>query len=283
MEKAQEKAIILREALPYIKKYTGKVFVIKYGGNAMIDEDIKRSVMGDIAMLRHVGIDVIVVHGGGPNISKEMQKEHIEPKFIDGLRYTDERTIEVVKRVSLEINSEIVEMLKSEKCLAETFDPKRIKAKVKDKKLGLVGEITNVKYKKLIKLFPKEIIPVISPLGWDGKSFLNINADTVATEVAEAVGAEKLTILTDVEGVFENGQLLSHLSISAARERIQKGVITKGMIPKVEACIHAVNSGVGKAHLIDGTYRHSLLLEIFTDKGIGTEIVKGDQNGNSAN
>lgn len=279
MEKAQEKAIILREALPYIKKYTDKIFVIKYGGNAMIDDDIKRSVMGDIAMLRHVGINVVVVHGGGPNISKEMQKEHIEPKFIDGLRYTDEKTIEVVKRVSFEINNGICEMLRAEKCQAETFEPKKIKAKVKDRKLGLVGEITAVKQRKLLKMLSKEIVPVISPLGWDGKHYLNINADTVATMVAEAVGAEKLTILTDVEGVFEDGKLISHLSISVAKAGIERGVISKGMIPKVLACVHAVNADVPKAHLIDGTLKHSLLLEIFTDKGVGTEIVKDDANG----
>src|SRR5664279_942358 len=168
MEKAQEKAIILREALPYIQKYKGKIFVIKYGGTAMIDEDIKKSVMGDIALLSHVGINVIVVHGGGPMISREMQKEQIEPKFVDGLRYTDEQTIEVVKRVSLEINNEIVEMLTTEKCEVLTFEPKKIQVKIKNPKLGFVGEITSIDKDMLMKMIAKNIIPVISPLGWDG-------------------------------------------------------------------------------------------------------------------
>ena len=274
MEKLQRKAEILIEAMPYIKKYTGKIFVIKYGGNAMIDQEIKRLVMGDIALLKHVGISPVVVHGGGPNISKEMQKAKLKPKFINGLRYTDKKTMEIVKKVSFKINKEIEEMLENEKCKAENLTKGLIKTKIKDKKLGLVGNIVKVDKKKLLKKIKEGIIPVISPVGYDGKNYNNINADTVATKVAEAVKAEKLTILTDVEGVYEKGKLITHLSIDVAKAHIKSGVISKGMIPKVLGCINAVKKGVKKAHLIDGTIKHSLLIEFFTDKGIGTEIVK---------
>lgn len=274
MQNIQQKTNILIEALPYIKKYSGKIFVIKYGGNAMIDKDIKKSVMGDIALLKHVGINPIVVHGGGPNITREMQKANIKPIFVNGLRYTDKKTMNIVKRVSLEINKEIIGMLKKEKCNAYTVPFMSIRTKIKNKNLGLVGEIIKVGKKDILSHIEKESIPVISPVGYDGKDYNNINADTVATKIAEAVKAEKLTILTDVEGVYENGKLIGHLSIKNAERGIKKGVINKGMIPKVLACINAVNKGVKKAHLIDGTYQHSLLLEIFTHKGIGTEIVK---------
>lgn len=276
MEKIQEKAEVLIEALPYIRKYSGKIFVIKYGGNAMVDEDIKKSVMGDVALLKHVGINPIIVHGGGPNINKEMQKAHIKPLFVNGLRYTDDKTMDIVKKVSVEINKEIVGLLKDEKCDAEDITPGLIKTKINDKELGFVGEIVEVDKNKIIDKIKNGIIPVISPYGHDGENYNNINADTVATKIAEAVNAEKLTILTDVEGVYEDGKLISHLSIKDAEEGIQTGVINKGMIPKVMACVNAVNKGVGKAHLIDGTNKHSLLLEIFTNKGIGTEIVKNE-------
>jgi len=277
MQNVQKKAKILREALPYIKKYSGKIFVIKYGGNAMIDEEIKKSVMGDIALLKHVGINPIVVHGGGPTISKEMQKAQIKPVFVNGLRYTDEKTMDIVRKVSLEINNEIISMLENEKCKAENLTNGLMKTKIKNPELGLVGEIIDVDNKKLLEAIKLDVIPVISPIGHDGKNYNNINADTVAAKIAEAVNAEKLTILTDVEGVYQDNHLVSHLSIEDALDGIKKGVINKGMIPKVEACITAVEAGVQKAHLIDGTYKQSLLVEIFTDEGIGTEIVK---NGN---
>lgn len=274
MHNIQQKAGILSEALPYIQKYSGKIFVIKYGGNAMIDDEIKKKVMGDVALLKHVGINPVIVHGGGPTISKEMQKAHIKPKFVDGLRYTDDKTMDIVKKVSAEINKEIAEMIKESGCKAEDVTSGLITSKIKDKKLGLVGEIVKIDKDKILDKIKKGIIPVISPVGHDGTNYNNINADTVATKVAETIDAEKLTILTNVEGVYENGKLITHLSIKDAENGISKGVISKGMIPKVLACVHAVNKGVGKAHLIDGTMEHSLLLEIFTDKGIGTEIVK---------
>jgi len=274
MEKLHQKAEILIEALPYIQKYTGCIFVIKYGGNAMIYDDIKRSVIGDIALLKHVGISPIIVHGGGPEISKEMQKAQIKPVFIEGLRYTDEKTINIVRKVSNKINKEIVDMLKNEKCEAENLTEDLMKTKIKDKKLGLVGEIVEVDKNKILQKIKDGIIPVISPLGHEGNNYNNINADIVATRIAEVVKARKLTILTNVEGVYVEGKLISHLSIDEAKKYIEKGIISKGMIPKVSAGIHAIKKGIKKAHLIDGTIKHSLLLEFFTDKGVGTEIVK---------
>jgi acetylglutamate kinase len=274
METPEKKVEILIEAISYLKKYAGKIFVIKYGGNAMISQEIKKLVMADIALLKQVGINPILVHGGGPNISEEMEKAKIKPVFVDGLRYTDEKTIEIVKRVSAQINKEITLLLAEQGCKAENLTAGLLKTKVKEEKLGLVGEIIGVDKKKLLKKIKQGIIPVVSPVGFDGKNYNNVNADTVATEIAGAINAEKLTILTDIEGVFENGRLINHLDIATAKALIEKKIITGGMIPKILACANAVEQGVKKAHLIDGTTKHSLLLEFFTDKGIGTEIVK---------
>lgn len=274
MERIGQKTTVLIEALPYIQKYSGKIFVIKCGGNVMIDEAIKKSVIGDIALLKHVGINPIVVHGGGPEINKEMQKAKLKPKFVNGLRYTDKKIMYIVRKVSFKINKEIGLLLNAEKCKADNLTNGLMKTRIKDKNLGLVGKIVKVDKKKIMKKIKGGIIPIISPVGHDGKNYNNINADTVATKVAEAVKAEKLTILTDVGGVYKNGKLISHLSIKDAEKEIKRGVISKGMIPKVLGCINAVQKGVKKAHLIDGTLKHSVLLEIFTDKGIGTEIVK---------
>ncbi len=270
----QKKAEVLIEALPYIKKYSGSIFVIKYGGNAMTDQEIKKSVVGDIALLSHVGISPIVVHGGGPTINREMQKAHIKPRFVHGLRYTDKKTMDIVSKVCSKINREMVDLLAAENCKAENLTAGLIQTKIINKELGLVGEISSIDKKKIMDRIKKGIIPVISPVGHDGTNMNNVNADTVATKVAEVVDAEKLTMLTNVEGVYENGRLITHLSIQNAERDIKWGVISKGMIPKVLACVNAVNKGVRKAHLIDGTHKHSILLEIFTDKGIGTEIVK---------
>ena len=274
MDKIYKKAEVLIEALPYIQEYSGKIFVIKYGGNVMVDDDTKKSIIGDIALLRHVGILPIIVHGGGPDINKEAQKEHIIPKFIKGLRYTDEKTMKIVKRVTGDISKEIIDMLKDEKCKAINVTSGLIKSKVRSKELGLVGDVVSINEKKILAKLKKGIIPIISPIGYDGKNFNNINADTVATKIAESVKAEKLTILTNVEGVYEEGNLISHLSIDDVKKGIKKGIISRGMIPKVKACVHAINKGVKKVHLIDGLHKHGLLLEIFTDTGIGTEIVK---------
>jgi acetylglutamate kinase len=266
--------VLIEEALPYIQQFKGKVFVIKYGGKAMVSNHLKHSVMKDIAFLKSLGIKPVIVHGGGPEITQEMEKAKLKPKFVNGLRVTDEATIRIIDKVFKKINMEIRDMLKKFKEQGQTA-ANCLLAKQKDKKLGLVGEITKINKKAILSIINKGNIPIISPLaaGGNGKKY-NINADTAATKVAIALKAEKLTILTDVDGVLERGKLVSHLSISDARCHIKKGIISAGMIPKVEACIEAIRSGCKKAHLINGTTPHALLFEIFTDKGIGTEVVK---------
>ncbi|MDD5503672.1 MAG: acetylglutamate kinase [Candidatus Thermoplasmatota archaeon] len=282
MYNTQQKIQMLVEVLPYIKKYSGKIVVIKYGGNAMTDEEGKKSVIADVALLRQVGICPVFVHGGGPEINREMQKANIKPVFVNGLRYTDKKTMGIVRKVSANINGEMVKMFKDGGCKAENATDGLMKTAIKNSSLGLVGEIVEVDSGRILQLIEKGIIPVISPVGHDGTNYTNINADTVASKVAEAVNAEKLTILTNVEGVYENGKLIPHLSVSGAKEGIKKGFISGGMIPKVLACVNAVNKGVKKAHLVDGTVKHSLLLEIFTDKGIGTEVVKDEKRKSKA-
>ncbi len=267
-----EKIKILIEAMPYIEKYNNKIVVIKLGGNAMLEIN---NAADDIAFLRRVGIKVVVVHGGGPEIDKELKKLGIISKFIKGLRYTDENVITAVKKVFNRINKRIVNKLKS-KGVKSIDTSGCIKVKQKSLELGLVGEITKIEKKKIIRYLDLGYTPVVSSLGIgigiDNKKY-NINADTAASHIAVALDAEKLTILTNVDGVMINGKILSHINSLTARKEIKKGGISKGMIPKVEACIYAVKNKCPKTHLINGLVPHSLLLEIFTDKGIGTEIV----------
>ena len=278
METIHQKATVLTQALPYIKKFHGKTIVIKYGENAMIDEKLKQEVLHDIVLLNLVGINPVIVHGGGPSISEEMKKANISPQFIDGLRVTDEATMRIVKKVFKRINKEIENILEKGGARAIGLsgdEHSLIMVKQKDKRLGLVGDIVKINPDILMTIVRDNYVPVISPIGVDeeGQSY-NINADTAAAAIASALKAEKLTILTNVEGVMEGKKLVSTLTVSEAKEKIARGVIHSGMIPKVEACIEAVHHGVKKAHLIDGTTPHTLLIEIFTDKGIGTEIVK---------
>lgn len=273
IEKAK---ILIDEMLPYAHKFKGRTVVIKYGGNAMINSELKLSVMKDIAFLNALGIRTVIIHGGGPEISKEMEKKGIKPKFIDGLRVTDKAIISIIKKVFRSTNSDIRSLLSELDVPTENIE-NAIIARQKDDALGLVGEVVDVKSSKILKALGKGRVAVISPLGYNGKSRYNINADTAATKVAVSLKAEKLTILTNVDGVIEDGNLVSHLSVSSAMHKIKSGVITAGMIPKVKACIEAVEAGCKKAHLINGTIEHSLLFEIFTYKGIGTEIAK---NGN---
>ena len=267
---SHQKTVVLIEALPYIKKFKNKIVVVKFGGNAMSEIE---HVIQDIVLLHHIGINPVVVHGGGPEIDAELKKENIKPKFVNGLRYTDEKVMRIVENVFKKINSQIVAKIKSHG--AKSINAKNcIFAKQKDPKLGLVGNITNVDAHKLLEFADLGYVPIISSIGIgkNGQKF-NINADTAASFVAVALKAEKLTILTNVNGVAIDNKVLSHIDISHARKEIKKGAINKGMIPKVEACIHAVQNQCHKAHLINGLIPHSLLLEIFTDKGIGTEIV----------
>jgi acetylglutamate kinase len=287
MEKIIKKAEILIEALPYIQKLYGKTVVVKYGGNAMINDALKDSVMEDITLLKYIGMNPIVVHGGGPAISAALKSSGIETQFVNGLRKTDEKTMEIVQMVLIgKTNKEIVSGIGSKGGKAigiSGIDAGIIKCKqhypiiegVKTD-IGYVGEITAIDAASLRKLTEGEYIPVISPIGIgeDGKSY-NINADTVAGEVAIALKAEKLILLTDVEGVKTNrndGDILHALSVDEVHSLIDSGVIEGGMIPKVLGCVNAIENGVGRTHIIDGRIPHCILLEIFTGKGIGTMI-----------
>jgi len=288
LEKLIKKAGILIEALPYIQKLYGKTVVIKYGGNAMVNEKIKNSVMEDITLLKYIGMNPVVVHGGGPEINKTLAQFNIKPNFVNGLRVTDSETIDKVQMVLVgKINKEIVSMINKKggkaiglcgidgnliECEKETplVDGQKVD-------IGYVGKIKNIQSKLIEILAIDEYIPVISPIGVgsDGESY-NINADTVAAEVAIALKAEKLILLTDVEGVKSaNGtEILSALTIKEIHELIANKTIVGGMIPKVLGCVSALERGVGRTHIVDGRIPHCILLEIFTNKGIGTMIME---------
>lgn len=283
-----ERAGILTEALPYIQKLYSKTIVIKYGGNAMINEDLKRSVMEDITLLKYVGMNPVIVHGGGPDISESLKTYHIESKFVSGLRVTDAETMRIAQMVLVgKTNKEVVSNVnrnggkaiglcgidgKIIECEPLTEDSEGNKIDV-----GFVGRIKKVNAEILKSLCEDEYIPVIAPIGTDdsGQSY-NINADTVASAVATAMSAEKLIFLTDVEGVKDaKGDIIFEITTSSAEELIHVGTINGGMIPKVRACVKAVLEGVNRVHIIDGRVLHSIILEIFTDTGIGTMFKKG--------
>ena len=275
MEHLKIKAELLtEEMLPYIQKFKNKIFVIKYGGNAMVDDEAKESVMKDIALLLNVGIKPVIVHGGGPHINAAMQKQDITPVFKNGLRVTDDKTMAIICDVFHEINREIRNILANFSVNSIEINDCLI-AKQKDKHLGRVGTVIGIMSRKINTALNNETIPVISSIGLDetGNCY-NVNADTAATKIAVNLSAEKLTILTNVNGVSKKSELISHLTIDYANDLIKQEIITGGMIPKVEACIEAVQYGCRKAHLINGIVSHSLLFEIFTNKGVGTEIVK---------
>jgi len=266
--------VLTQKIMPYASGHKGKTFVIKYGGNAMKSDDLKKSVMKDIALLASNGIKVVVVHGGGPDITERMKKAGVEPTFVNGLRVTDEATLKIVKEASAEINAEICELLKANGIPAQNVQGTVI-ATQKNAELGLVGKVTAVKADAIKKIIESGIVPVISPLGIseDNKTYYNVNADTVAVKVAIALGAEKLLLLTDVDGVLEDGKVLPKLTASDVKEKTASGVITKGMIPKTEACVEAVQAGCGEAVLLNGTTAHALLFDVLKQE-IGTEIVK---------
>jgi acetylglutamate kinase len=289
MQTLIKKAGILIEALPYIQKLYGKTVVIKYGGNAMINDNLKNSVMEDITLLKYIGVNPIIVHGGGPDITKALKNYNIESKFINGLRVTDTQTIEVAQMVLVgKTNKEIVSMLncKGGKAiglcgidgnLIECEQYKTIVDGV-ETDIGYVGKITNINAKLLELVAKDEYIPVVAPIGVgkDGQSY-NINADTVAGAIASALKAEKLMLLTDVEGIkysSDSDEIIWEISTKEIYELINKDVISGGMIPKVLGCIEALNAGVNRVHIIDGRIPHCILLEIFTDTGIGTMITK---------
>ncbi|MFC1704960.1 acetylglutamate kinase [Nanoarchaeota archaeon] len=278
MEQIKQKAGTLIEALPYIQKYHNKIVVIKYGGAAMVDEELKKSVMQDIVLLDHMGMKPVIVHGGGPNVTAAMKKAGIEAKFVNGLRVTDKETMVIVHKEFEKINKELVSTLRklgSKAISVVGTDNKLIHVKQKDPELGFVGEIKKINPAITDTLIKDGYIPVISPIGVDNEgAWYNINADTAAASIAIGLKAEKLTLLTDVDGVMENNKLVSELTTKQVDEKISKEIIHGGMIPKTKACQYAVENGCKKAHLINGKITHALLLEIFTDKGVGTEIAK---------
>jgi len=280
-----KKADILIEALPYIRKLYKKRIVIKYGGNAMINEDLKNSVMDDITLLKYVGINPIIVHGGGPDITNALKTYNIQSEFVNGLRVTDKDTVNIAQMVLVgKTNKDIVSRLNHAGGKAIGLcglDGNLIKCKKlytevdgEKKDIGYVGDIVRVNTKVIDLLTDDEYIPVIAPIGVDdeGNSY-NINADSVASAVAEALNAEKLMYLTDVRGVLDkNEELIHHICTDEVETLIANETITGGMIPKVKGCKEAVENGVERVHIIDGRIVHSILLEIFTDKGIGTMI-----------
>lgn len=289
MEELIKKAGILIEALPYIQKFSGKTVVIKYGGNAMINEDLKNSVMEDITLLKFIGLNPIVVHGGGPDISAELNSHNVKSEFINGLRKTDKETMRIAQMVLVgKTNKEIVSLLNTKGGTAVGIcgidgsfmecEKKFTQVDGKDVDLGYVGEIVKIKPHVLELLSSDQYIPVVAPIGTDkeGNSY-NINADTVASAVAAAVGAEKLILLTDVEGVKDDkNQIIYEAHKNEILGMIDSGIISGGMIPKVLGCIDAIDAGVTGVHIIDGRIPHCLLLEIFTKSGIGT-LIKSDR------
>lgn len=287
MKKLVERAELLMEALPYIQLFKNKTIVVKYGGSAMGDDDTVESILLDITLLKYVGMHPVIVHGGGVAVNEMLSKLNVEPKFHKGLRITDDDTIDVASLVLIgQVNTNLVAMLN--KMGAQAVGLSGISAKLIEAEkmapvdgvdLGHVGHVTKINVKLLESLLKLDYIPVIAPIGIgpDGEKY-NINADTAAGEVAAALKAEKIVFMTDVDGIQTNPQdprtLLSRFSASQGLELIEKGVVQGGMLPKLEACMRAVESGVDRAHIINGNVVHSLLLEVFTDTGIGTMVSK---------
>ncbi len=286
MEEMIKKADVLIEALPYIQNFYDKTIVIKYGGAVLTDVDIRRNVLEDIVFLSYVGMRPVLVHGGGPYISKRLEEMGKEPKFVQGFRVTDEETMEVVEEELFKVNREIVRQIISLGGSAISLSGKddhlieaKKHAEIDGQDIGFVGEVTKVNVDIIQRMITSDIIPVITPIGIgkDGFSY-NINADQASAEIARALGAIKLALLTNVNGVFRDinkpESIISHINIAEIEELMEKKIISGGMIPKVKACMRALEKGVKKIHIINGTIPHGLLLEIFTDKGVGTEIVK---------
>jgi len=277
-----QKAGVLIEALPYIRTFFGKTFVIKYGGSAMTDAELKKAVMLDVILLKYVGVNPVLVHGGGPEISRWMERVGKEPRFVDGLRVTDDETMEIVQMVLAgKVNKEVVALVNryGGKAIGLSgHDGNLLNARQIGGDLGLVGQVETINAELLHMLSKAGYIPVIASIGagFDGETY-NINADAVAGDLASALNADKLIMLTDVEGIYADEDdadtLISALEIERARHMIREGRIDGGMIPKVEACITALENGVARTHIVDGRSLHSLLLEIFTDEGIGTMVV----------
>ena len=278
-----ERAEVLVQALPYIRRYTGKVVVVKYGGNAMVNEQLKQQVMEDIVLLWLIGVKVVLVHGGGPEISQTMKALGKEAVFMDGLRVTDRETVDIVQMVLAgKINKTLVNLLEMKGGQAmgiSGMDGRLIEAEIKDERLGFVGEITHINIQPVTDLLEKGYIPVISTLGCDreGNAY-NINGDTAAARVAGALEAERLIMLSDIPGLLRDKDdpttLIPELSVMEAARLRQEGVISGGMIPKMECCVEAIRRGVKKVIIMDGRVPHSILMELLTDEGAGT-MIKG--------
>jgi acetylglutamate kinase len=285
LEKYLSKAEVLIEALPYIQRFNRKIIVVKYGGSAMVDDNLKKSVIQDVTLLKLCGFKPIIVHGGGKEISKWVERSGMEPKFINGLRVTDEETMEIAEMVLGKVGKQLVSLVEELGVKAISISGKDGAMLTCSKKysngedIGYVGEVEKVDPKILFDLIENDYLPIISPigLGEDYHSY-NINADDAACAIARAVQAEKLAFLTDIEGVYrdpkDSSTLISELTTSAARELLAGGTVGGGMLPKINNCIDAVENGVSKVHILDGRILHCLLLEIFTNKGIGTAILK---------
>ena len=278
-----QRAEVLTQALPYIQQYYGKIVVIKYGGNAMINEELKQQVMEDIILLRLVGVKVVLIHGGGPEITDTLKKIGKESVFVDGLRVTDKETADVVQMVLAgKINKSLVNLLGSKggKSIGISgMDGHLIEAEIKDERLGYVGKITKVNVKPITDLLEHKYIPVVSTVGCDIQgNVYNVNADTAAAYIAGALGAECLISMTDIAGILRDkddpSSLIPYIDLADAAKLFEDGTISGGMIPKVECCIEAINHGVKKVFIMDGRVPHSLLIETLTDEGAGTMVVK---------
>ena len=279
-----ERAEILTEALPFIKHYTGKTVVVKYGGNAMTSEDLKEQVMEDIVLLWLIGVKIVLVHGGGPEINDLMARLGKKPEFVDGLRVTDKETVDIVQMVLAgKVNKTLVNLLEMKGGRAmgiSGMDGRLIESHQKDARLGYVGEIDKIHIRPVVDLLERGYIPVISTIGCDreGNAY-NINGDTAAAYIAGALGAERLIMMTDIAGILRDkddpSTLISEVSVSDAARLREAGVISGGMIPKVDCCVTAIERGVSQVVIMDGRVPHSILMELLTDEGAGT-LVKGD-------
>ena len=287
MDELLAKAQVLIEALPYIQRFNRKIIVVKYGGSAMVDEKLKKQVIQDVTLLKLVGFKPIIVHGGGKEISRWVEKVGMEPEFVNGLRKTDEATMEIAEMVLNKVNKSLVKLVEELGVRSVGISGKdggllKVKKKLSGgQDIGFVGEITEVDPKILHDLLEKDFLPIVCPIGMDENyQTYNINADDAACAIARAVEAEKLAFLTDIEGVYKDpddkSTLISELTVSEAKDLIGDGFIGGGMLPKLNNCIDAIENGVSRVHILDGRLAHCLLLEIFTNKGIGTAIL-GDQ------
>ena len=281
-----QRAQVLVEALPYIKKYYNKIIVVKYGGNAMINEDLKEAVMGDIVLLSLIGIKVVLVHGGGPEITEMLGKIGKKSEFVGGLRVTDQESVDIVQMVLAgKINKNLVNLIENKGGRAiglSGIDGHMIQAEMLDDVHGYVGEITRVDVQPILDVLEKGYIPVISTVGYDGEgNTYNINADTAAARIAGELKAESLISMTDIDGILRDkndpSTLISSIQVSEAPQLMKEGIISGGMIPKVNCCIEAIRRGVHKVFIIDGRIPHSILIEVLTDAGIGTMFVSGSK------